>query len=72
MFDFFSKILDYIKLAWDFVLNLINQLVNAFNTLLNALQTTAEISFLMPSIFITSFTLVVGICVINYIIGRNG
>lgn len=59
-------------MAWNFVLNIINQLVNAFNTLLNALQTTAEISLLMPSIFITSFMLVVGIFVINYIIGRNG
>lgn len=59
-------------MAWDFVLNLINQLVNAFNTLLNALQTTAEISLFMPTIFITSFTMVVGIFVINYIIGRNG
>lgn len=70
MFDFFSKILGYVEVAFDYLLNLIESLLMAVGFLAASTSFPFTLVSFMPPIIGTAIVVFLAIFVIKFLIGR--
>lgn len=70
MFDFFSKILGYVEVAFDYFLNLIESLVMALWFVGTSSSFPLTLVSFMPPIIGTAIVVFIAIFLIKFLIGR--
>lgn len=70
MFDFFSQMLGYVEVAFDYLVNLIESLLMAVGFLTSAAGFTTGLISYMPPIIGTAIVVFVAIFLIKFLIGR--
>lgn len=70
MFDFFSKILGYVEVAFDYLLNLIDSLLMAVGFLATSSSFAFTLVSYMPPIIGTAIVVFLAIFLIKFLIGR--
>ena len=70
MFDFFEKILGYVVMAVDFLLNIIESLTTAFGMVGSVVVLPPAIAGFMPNVLASAVVLTMSIYVIKFVIGR--
>lgn len=72
MLDFFSTLITYISLVWDYFLNFIKILLQAILTLAQVVTVPQFILSHMPPLIATSVIIVSGVAVFKLILGWSG
>lgn len=70
MFDFFSQILGFFDLFWDFIVNLFTMLITLVTTLIGAIQLPVELSISVPSVLGSSIMITLAVYVAKFFVGR--
>ena len=70
MFDFFSKILGYIEILWDYFLNMVESLFLALTVMTQASSFTLGLVKFMPSIIGAAIVITFGIYAARFIANR--
>lgn len=70
MFDFFSKILGYLEVAWSYFINLIESLLMAIGFLTSAAGFSLQIVPYMPPIIGTAIVVFLAVFLIKFLVGR--
>lgn len=70
MFDFFSQILGFLELLWDFVVNLFTMLITLITTLIGAVQLPVELSISVPSVLGSCIMITLAVYVAKFFVGR--
>ncbi len=70
MLEFFDQILGFFELAWEFLLNVIKSLGSAILFVSQISPLPLSLIGFMPTVLGTCITIVVGMAVIKFIVGR--
>ena len=71
MFDGIGVIVEYIRMIFDFIMNIIESLISAIGVLSASVQTLILMLGYLPSILGASVTIVLTVVIVNYLIGRS-
>lgn len=71
MFDFFSQVIGFIEVAWQYFMNLISSLIMAVGFLATSISFPLAIVSYMPAIIGTAIVVFMAIFVIRFLIGRS-
>lgn len=70
MFDFFSKVLGYLEVAWSYFINLIESLLMAIGFLISATSFSTAIVSYMPPIIGSAIAVFLAIYLVKFLAGR--
>ena len=71
MFDGIGVIVEYIRMIFDFIMNIIESLISAIGVLSASVQTLILMLGYLPSFLGASVTIVLTVVILNYLIGRS-
>lgn len=69
MFSFFSTVVDFFAMIWDFVSNLLSSMVTAMEVLLKAVTLPPMLVGFVPSIIASSMLIVGSVGMVKLIVG---
>lgn len=72
MTSFFHSVVEFLSLAWDMVTNIVKSLITTFTLLQTQFISFGTFLALMPSFIAASAMITLGVCLLNYLIGRIG
>lgn len=70
MFDFFEKILGYVIMAVEFLLQIIESLITALGMVASVVVLPPVIAGYMPTVIASAVMITMSIAVVKFIIGR--
>lgn len=70
MLNFFQEVAGFLETIWEFIISFIESLLMALGFIISSAPFNVVVAGMMPTIIGTSVTIVVGIAIAKFLLGR--